>query len=419
MRNGHNDLALVPVERLETRRLFAADPWQTVGDFQYAPGFTTDVCGLGEDAAGNLYAAGAGRDAAGVYHATVMKRSSGSADWAMADDFTLAAATGQTNYEEVKADGHGNVFAVGRGVDSTNTAHWIVRRSADAGTTWTTVDDFQYAPGRLSWAQAVTVDAAGAVFVAGYCREAGPSLRDRWIVRKSADAGATWTTVESFVYGSGNRTQAHDVVVGASGVYVVGLGTTNRGERWLVRRSTDGGATWGTLDDFQLAAGANSVPKAVSVDDAGRVFVCGSGTSGGKSPVTRWLIRRSVNGGASWSNADDFTLSGAGIAMDVASGGGKVYATGYSTDAAGRTHYLTRASTDSGATWSTSDDLVQAQAGGFMGRAVIVGSSGDCYTAGALATSPAGGAHGVVRCLAAASPFSTPPVTLADREPLL
>jgi ECF sigma factor len=65
---------------------------------------------------------------------------------------------------------------------------WLVRKSADGGDTWTTVDSVWGSSVRAGWALGFT--SSGAVFVAGV-------INDVWTVRRSTDDGASWTTVDS------------------------------------------------------------------------------------------------------------------------------------------------------------------------------------------------------------------------------
>jgi len=84
--------------------------------------------------------------------------------------------------------------------------------------------------------------------------------------------------------------------VGQTKIVVNGALTTARG----VRRSTDGGATWSTIESFQLQRGLYAVAQIIAADVAGNIYVAGSGNVTIKGKTTRhWLVRKSSDGGNS------------------------------------------------------------------------------------------------------------------------
>ncbi len=118
----------------------AAEPWETVDDFQLVPGLPTVGAALGISPSGNVYSAGSG---------------------------------------VTSPDG------------STRTA--VVRMTADAGQAWTSLPEF----GDFNWYWAhyrgVTTDASGRLYVCGNGRLAGQPATDLgWIVRESVDGGLNW-----------------------------------------------------------------------------------------------------------------------------------------------------------------------------------------------------------------------------------
>jgi len=69
------------------------------------------------------------------------------------------------------SDAAGNLYTAGFITDDDYIVpdRWIVRRSTDAGLNWTTVDDFSMggASGHFEGPTCITVDAAGDVYVSG------------------------------------------------------------------------------------------------------------------------------------------------------------------------------------------------------------------------------------------------------------
>lgn len=88
----------------------------------------------------------------------------------------------------------------------------------------------------------VAVDSTGAIYVVGSGSYNGTKNRnatptDLWLVRRSTDGGASWETVDSFSYGSGTTPHATGVTIDSSGNPIVcGYVTTPEGDHWLVRK---------------------------------------------------------------------------------------------------------------------------------------------------------------------------------------
>src|SRR5206468_3764912 len=83
----------------------------------------------------------------------------------------------------------GNIFVCGTAQDKAERAHWLTRKSANGGQTWTVVDNVQDA---FSQSIHVALDSGSGrerLFVVG-------SSLAVWMVRRSDNAGVTWTTVD-------------------------------------------------------------------------------------------------------------------------------------------------------------------------------------------------------------------------------
>src|SRR6266581_8448012 len=107
----------------------------------------------------------------------------------------------------------------------------LVLASTDSGNTWIgPLDDF--APsGRdvFAWylGGGIASDAAGNLYVAGATYDFDEIQPDQWYVRRSTDGGATWTTVDDFISGTpgyyGSRDVTGVAVDAAGDVYISGL----------------------------------------------------------------------------------------------------------------------------------------------------------------------------------------------------
>lgn len=210
---------------------------------------------------------------------------------------------------------------------------WIVRRSLDRGETWSTSDVFYFFEGQDTEANGVAADLiTDEVYVVGktlWQYEAFPGAH--WIVRKTSDNGATWRTVDDLRGARLGIPYVHSVSI-ASGVIYAG-GTNIRSlegiipSEGLLRRSADGGATWTTIN---LGEHLQEV-RSVAATSSGAVFVAGTGAPSNTS-TGAWIVVHSPNGIDGWTVVDRLangteimgstahTLSGRVVVYGVADG---------------------------------------------------------------------------------------------------
>lgn len=132
-------------------------------------------------------------------HTGLLEKVDGGSTWAVIDDYQLATNESAGAIKVFIAP-NGTVYAVGGAVDSSDSQHWIVRKSTNNGATWTTADDYRYLS-TASAANDIGVDSMGNIYVVG-----DGSNATFWIVRKSTDSGITWTTIDTFQYPPGIAT---------------------------------------------------------------------------------------------------------------------------------------------------------------------------------------------------------------------
>ena len=298
------------------------------------------------------------------------------------DDFVYQGNTRSSYIGGIVTDGSGNLYAAGcAGVEIPNFAsRWVVRRSGDNGLTWSTVDDFSLGGSTIPYT--IAADAAGNIYVVG-------QASNTWIVRKGVN-GMSWSTVDSFGPNSGSA--AFGVLVHpTAGVFVAGSSIVTSGRYsyngWTVRRSLNGGATWQTVDTFQL--GNNSTAYGVGADTQGRLYVVGNAfeTIKGKTG-SHWIVRRSSNGGAgSWVTVDDFQPSSAGRALArgfVADSLGNVYVAGLAApdNLQDSAQWLVRKSVGATGAWSTVDNFKYAPGSDTVARAITADAAGHVFVGG-------------------------------------
>jgi hypothetical protein len=256
----------------------------------------------------------------------------------------------------------------------------VMWQSLDSGATWTQLDPWAGQSGTFLCLD-VAAGNGSAMYLCGYVSGSG-----RWIVRKGlrSAGGIAWSTVDSF---PGKQADSICVRPGAASqpdeVLVTGMGPG----LWTTRRSADSGLTWATVDSYStglgiggysgVATGPNNSIYAVArtaqtISVTNWVIVRKKLT-----PVVTttteygWLVRRSTNGGASWSSVDYVAGGWPGNGPITVDAFGRVFVAGFNENTSPRT-WLVRGSSDGGTTWVTTDSFLPA--GATSAQAWAVGS---------------------------------------------
>lgn len=228
----------------------------------------------------------------------------------------------------VTADG--SILVCGRASDARGRYHPIIRRSRDAGMTWTTVldgsrganfdtvADIQFVPSRPG--------TAGGIFAAG-------RIGNSWIVWRSLDGGTTWPTVFSWSFGK-NIAEATSITCDATGnLFVGGMANRANGPRnWYVFASFDSGTTWRDLG-CPLLSGTDCILNDLQVDPAGtQLWAVGS------QGQFNWRMQRWDASGWTAPIYPYSSLWSRALAVVVDNATGTFYATGSVQDSSGLTH---------------------------------------------------------------------------------
>jgi hypothetical protein len=240
-----------------------------------------------------------------------------------------------------------------------------------SGQSWQTVDDFNLYPGFDSSAQAMGRDPFGNIYTAG---SAVIDTNYDYVaaIRKSSDGGATWNTIDLFSQGEAAPSYEYTAITSDSAGNLCAAGNAGWPHTWFTRQSVDGGITWSTVDTVAATPGNHAYAWGAAADSAGNIYVVGN-------VYRSWVVRKAISGSA-WSTVDSFNPGSSGSAKAVVChpAGVFVLGTGYlNVKNSSAPYWYVRRSQNDGATWST----VDTYAGDFA-NAIGTDATGNIYTVG-------------------------------------
>ncbi len=319
--------------------------WETVDDFNYVTNNNSGANDVIVDSSGNYLSVGYGTSG-GFTHWVVRRSVDTGLTWATVDDYQLAAG-GNAVAQAIVVHGNGDIYVSGFAFNTTS--HWITRLSEDAGVTWTTVDDYQFQSAQNSRANGIAVDPSGSLFSIGSGVASGET---HWIVRKLINAGTEWTTVDDFVLSDATFASASAIAINSSGVlFVTGQGSDGTVIRGLTRKSVNNGVAWTTVDNFNYTRTDDStivgdtVFSAIALDGVGNPYVTGYGGLASGTGES-WLVRKSTTSGTVWDVLSAFQVpggtssEGTGLFFDSS---GSLYSSGFGDDPTASRWILRRA----------------------------------------------------------------------------
>lgn len=308
-------------------------------------------------------------------------------NWQTVDDWpspeeSLGNPALSASSADIAADAWGKLFAVGSGTwvtgDPLPDGFGLVRASAAASAgqpgTWLSPDPYA-GPNEEDWRSAhyrgVTRDpASGRILVVGELRPR-TSYDPAWLVRESADGGATWVTTDLQPNLDGSTwSSCADIQVDPRDgtVYAVGrtLSSVNNGwgqSTWIVRRRKPTESAFTTVDRIVQTTAAEAWQVAFHPDLG--VVVVGA-TEAGRTSSPGWTVRTSLHGEpGTWVTRERFVDSKEWLRSvaqaAMVTPGGTLYVAGSAYNAkTGKNHWMVRTSTDGGITWAISDNVVPA-----------------------------------------------------------
>jgi hypothetical protein len=219
-------------------------------------------------------------------------------------------------------------------------------------------------------------------------------------VRRSSDQGATWQPADSFAYSSSGV--AAD---GMGNIFVAGNAADASGYlHWIIRKSSNRGATWTNLLDLSTRR-QNCKPNGICYVPGRGLFVVGR-------VADKWTVQRKRDTETTFTTVDTWTAAknGASLASGIVSDSqGNIFVCGATGTSWNPIAWVVRGSTDGGTKWTTILDRWYAGYSGVAEDIALDPTSGDIWLAGYQKTSSSRPADWTVAYLDRASGWTLIP----------
>jgi hypothetical protein len=250
-------------------------------------------------------------------------------------------------------DSLGNYFYGAYMMPDLNT--WIVRTSSDKGKTWTTSDQFQ-GPTHLylnTYSMGVTEDSMGKLYVSGTANFSGS---ETCLVKMSSDHGQSWSIVDQYIYPGTINCKTYNVQAIGSSVFSLGRSGDGNLNHWLIRRSQDGGASWSIVDYPHASSPYTSKPLRMVTTANGNLLLFGAHWN---ATGAHFIFRKSYDGGSTWGSETSYQETNAELAVGglIKASDGTLFATGWAIESSATIFRgLILRSVDDGDTWTVVDN---------------------------------------------------------------
>jgi hypothetical protein len=186
----------------------------------------------------------------------------------------------------------GNLYAVGK-----IGANVVVQKSTEGGLNWSSTGTYAGSQGNVS--SAAIAARNDVVVYTGYDRSNSSTFHvscmwysfGRWFARVSSNGGSSWAMPDDFIRSTPCNSKGVGVAIDSNGlIFAGGNYQSNTGQIYnLVRKSSDNGVSWTTVDTYSYVSGKHTTPVDIAIDSADRVFVLAKAIDSGNE--SRWLVR--------------------------------------------------------------------------------------------------------------------------------
>ncbi len=239
-----------------------------------------------------------------------------------------------------------------------------MRTSTDGGATWGARVDVTTNTSTFSYNPVVALDSSGNVYVVYRSREKFASAYNI-ALRKSTDGGATWGARVDVTTNTTSNVNSYNpaIALDSSNNWYVTYYSTEFNSTYsniALRKSTDGGATWGARVDVTASTGVDSFQPTIAIDSSNNLYVTYYSKEFNSS-FTNIAFRTSTNGGTTWGTRKDVTTNTTLDSLNpaiVLGSSNNLYVAYYSKEY-NSTYYniAMRTSTNGGATWGARRDV--------------------------------------------------------------
>lgn len=185
----------------------------------------------------------------------------------------------------------------------------VLYKSTNEGVSWTKTSEFDFnyltalcTPEFVGFIELSANNFLVSINISDY--GAGASFPDMWLVQKTSDGGASWTSSDAFVFAAGRAIYGDQIFKLSNGnLLTVGYGFSATGVATVFSRlSTDSGASWSTVNTYNHTAGKAATMYNAFLASSGKVWMMVTGRD--SSNVVHKVLRSSTDG-VSWTTVAD------------------------------------------------------------------------------------------------------------------
>ncbi|HEY3249260.1 MAG TPA: sialidase family protein [bacterium] len=230
---------------------------------------------------------------------------------------------------------------------SVSNSEIMLRRSLDGGGTFLPAVNLSANAGQ-SLCPAIEVAGGGLVYVVWTDNTSG---NDEILLRRSVDGGATWTSAQN-LSATGSPSANPKLAAFGPNLYVMWEEGTAPSREVYLRRSTNGGVTFGPAVNVSASAGDSFRPRFTVTGPV--VYATYRDETPGNADI---FLRTSTNGGVTFGSAANLSADGGRSTSQRIFVSGTFILVVWLDNTTGNDDVYLRRSTDGGATWEATKNL--------------------------------------------------------------